>query len=250
MPSPSTGNKRASGRVACLCSGGLDSSVMLVELAKNYSEVTPLYVSCGLAWEEAETRFLERFLKVQELPSIRPVQVLDFNMRDVYGSAWYTNGRDVPGYDEADEKWEIPGRNLLLLSKAAVWAALHRVEEIALGVLVSNPFPDASPRFFHGLQAALSLGLGARIAILRPLGSFHKEEVVRLGADLPLELTLSCASPAEESHCGRCGKCRERSQAFATAKISDPTCYATEPGPVTVGETRHCSEFGDKPGIG
>jgi 7-cyano-7-deazaguanine synthase len=227
MPLPSTGSNPGSDRVACLFSGGLDSAVMLMEMTRSHREVTPLYVRCGLAWEEAEMRFLRRFFRNVKSPALLPPQVLDFNMSDVYGRAWYATGKDVPGYHEADENWEIPGRNILLLSKAAVWCALHSVNRVALGVLASNPFPDATPGFFCSLEAALSAGLKTSICILRPLGCLHKEEVVRLGAGLPLELTLSCASPVGDNHCGRCGKCRERRQAFASAGIADPTAYVT-----------------------
>jgi 7-cyano-7-deazaguanine synthase len=115
---------------------------------------------------------------------------------------------------------------MILLSKAAVWCALNSIETIALGILSSNPFPDATPRFFASAAEALSLGLGHPIRILRPFDSLHKADVVRLGRSLPLQLTLSCASPDGRRHCGRCGKCRERIEAFADAGVPDPTEYA------------------------
>jgi len=204
----------------------LDSAVMLVELAKAGHSVYPIYVRCGLAWEQEERKSLDRFLRETRSPGIRPVVVLDFPMNDVYGQAWYSSGVGIPGYHESDQRWEIPGRNMILLSKAAVWCALNSTGAVALGILSTNPFPDATPRFFSAMSEALSLGLGHPLRILRPFGKLHKADVVRLGRGLPLELTLSCASPVDHAHCGRCGKCRERIEAFAEAGISDPTEYA------------------------
>ncbi|RPI20342.1 MAG: 7-cyano-7-deazaguanine synthase [Acidobacteria bacterium] len=229
MPSPNTAAESSGPQgagIAALCSGGLDSAVMLVEFAKSYREVWPLYVRCGLPWEEQETRFLECFLGQIKNPAIRPVETLDLPMTDVYGQAWYASGVGVPGYDEADERWEIPGRNIILLSKAAVWCALHSVGAIGLGVLASNPFPDASVGFFKLMEESLSTGLGHPLRVLRPFAELHKPDVVFLGRRLPLHLTLSCASPTAGKHCGRCGKCRERIEAFAAAGVEDRTEYA------------------------
>jgi len=228
MPSPSTGSSRAvkENRLAVLCSGGLDSAVMLVEQAKTGAAVYPIYVRCGLAWEEEERKSLDRFLREIRSPNIGRVVVLDFPMNDVYGQAWYSSGVGIPGYHEADQLWEIPGRNMILLSKSAVWCALNSIEAIALGILCSNPFPDATQRFFAAAAEALTLALGHPIRILRPFDRLHKADVIRLGQNLPLHLTLSCASPVRAKHCGRCGKCRERIEAFAAGGVEDQTEYA------------------------
>jgi 7-cyano-7-deazaguanine synthase len=228
MPSPNTGNdtEARESRIAALCSGGLDSAVMLAELAKACGSVSPIYVRCGLAWEGEEQKALDRFLREIKSPAVKPVVGLDFPMNDVYGKAWYSSGVGIPGYHEADQLWEIPGRNMILLSKASVWCALNSVETIALGILSTNPFPDATPRFFDAAMDALTLGLGHPIRILRPCDTLHKADVIRLGQSLPLHLTLSCASPVGAKHCGGCGKCRERIEAFAEAGVADPTEYA------------------------
>jgi 7-cyano-7-deazaguanine synthase len=227
--SRSTVSRPASGpetRIAGLASGGLDSCVMLVELAKTYQTVYPLYVQCGLPWEKEEMQALRRFLGEVRNPVIHAIEELRFQMTDLYGQAWYASGVGVPGYHEPDERWEIPGRNISLLTKAAIWCRLRSVGHVALGVLGSNPFPDATPQFFGTMQEALSLGLGTSLVLHRPFSGLHKADVVRLGRDLPLHLALSCASPVQGVHCGRCGKCRERIDAFAAAGLKDPTTYA------------------------
>ena len=211
--------------VTALASGGLDSCVMLGELAKSYQEVYPVFVRCGLRWEENELVALQDFVDALHQERIRPIRELHFPMNDVYGSNWYTGGEAVPAYHDPDQVWEIPGRNLILISKTAVWCKLHQVEAIAIGVLRSNPFSDATPEFFEYLQHTLRQSLQFDMSLLRPLAGLHKSDVIKLGRSFPLELTLSCANPFGKIHCGVCGKCRERIDAFAKANISDPTRY-------------------------
>ena len=213
-------------RVAALASGGLDSCVMLGELAKTYGEVYPVYVRSGLRWEETELAVLRDFVGALRKSGVKSVQVLHIPMEDVYGNHWSTGGEPIPGYHDPDADWEIPGRNLMLIAKAAVWCRLRNIGVIALGSLRSNPFSDATPEFFDRLQEALRTGLDMELTILRPLANLHKPEIIRLGQRYPLQLTLSCANPVGRDHCGQCGKCRERINAFAEAKVVDRTRYA------------------------
>ena len=226
-PTPSTAGM--TDRTAVLVSGGLDSCVMLVRLTRPAQRVSPVYVRCGLVWESEELERLTAFLDAVAHPQIDPVQVLDLPMGDVYERLWHTSGVGIPGYYSADERWEIPGRNLVLMVKVAVWCRLNSVGGIALGILGSNPFSDATPEFFEGLERTLSRGLDYPLRLLRPLAGLSKAEVIRMGQGLPLELTLSCAEPQKGVHCGVCGKCKERIDAFAGSGVPDPTTYAAPP---------------------
>ena len=118
----------------------------------------------------------------------------------------------------------------MLLSKTAVLCARLGVTRIALGPLSNNPFPDASPEFFQTMARALSLGLAKDIVVDTPLTSMHKEDVIKLGAELgvPFELSMSCMNPQGDVHCGACSKCRERRDAFSEAGIDDPTNYVVD----------------------
>jgi 7-cyano-7-deazaguanine synthase len=133
-----------------------------------------------------------------------------------------------PAYDTPDEDVYLHGRNIALLSKAAVYAASRRISRIVVAPLAGNPFPDATAQFFAALNTAFSLGLAAPIEIAAPFAQLHKEDVVKIGARLgvPFEWTLSCMNPSGTTHCGLCSKCRERRDAFHAAGINDPTTYA------------------------
>jgi len=214
---------------AVLFSGGLDSAVLLAHEAE-VAQVLPIYVSAGLAWEPAERSCAEQLLRHPLYAGRANVMVtISVPIDDVYPTTHWALRGEPPGYDTPDEDVYLLGRNLLLLSKAAIVCAREGIHRVALGPLAGNPFPDARPAFFSAMAEALTMGLDHSIAIARPFEAMHKQDVIALGASLgvPFELTLSCMNPIAGQHCGACSKCRERQQAFAAAGLSDPTVYAT-----------------------
>src|SRR5439155_25127113 len=115
----------------------------------------------GLAWEDAELYWLKRFLKA--LSFRRPLTLFTLPMADLYGAHWSTGRRPAPGARTRDESVYLPGRNMVLSMKAAVFAAMNKIPTLALGSLDHNPFSDATPRFHKAWSAALGLGLGSRL---------------------------------------------------------------------------------------
>jgi len=228
---------------AVLISGGLDSAVLLAEEAAR-GLVQPIYVRAGLSWEESERLALDRLLAQAAFHRVRGLVTLDVDMRDVYAAThWAVQGRP-PAYDTPDEEVYLPGRNVVLLGKTAVYCAAVGLGRIVLGTLGHNPFPDATPEFRAAMARALSIGLAHELVVEAPYAALDKADVVRRGVRLgvPLESTLSCMNPrrrpprAEETacpgpaldvlHCGACSKCRERHDAFLQAGVPDPTEYA------------------------
>jgi 7-cyano-7-deazaguanine synthase len=221
---------------AVLFSGGLDSAVLLALERSQSRRVQPIHVRTGLAWEDAEARAIARLLAGPPFDrDVAPLRTLTVDMRDVYPPTHWAVTGHPPAYDTPDEDVYLEGRNIVLVSKAAVLCALLGIERLTLGPLQGNPFPDATPEFFDTLGRALSMGLARPFAIATPLRDLHKEDVIKIGVDLqvPLEHTLSCMNPADAAdalHCGRCSKCRERHDAFKAAGVPDTTDYATRLG--------------------
>lgn len=217
-------------RVAALVSG-LDSCIMTGLLAREYAEVTPLFVRAGLRWEDAELAALERFFSALDAPAVRPIVELGFDIRSVYGSHWSVGGSEVPDAQQPDEVWYLPGRNLLLLGAAALYGGVHETPNLAIGLLASNPFPDATTEFLRSLERTAGLAMDTSFTVLTPLGDMHKDDVIRAGEGMPVKEALSCASPVDGRHCGVCGKCGERRRGFIDAGVQDPTDYV-ELGPL------------------
>jgi 7-cyano-7-deazaguanine synthase len=213
------------GKRCVLVSGGLDSAVALTDAARA-GPVAPVFVRSGLVWEPAEMYWLGRFLQTIGAP---PLVVLDLPVADLYGAHWSLTGDNPPGSESPDEAVYLPGRNLLLLSKAGVWAVEAGCVAIVMGPLAANPFPDGTRAFFDAMGEAigLAMGVGGALPVETPLAGLSKTQVVRRAVGLPLELTFSCLSPTpDHRHCGACNKCAERRRGFAGAGVPDPTEYA------------------------
>jgi 7-cyano-7-deazaguanine synthase len=219
-------------RIAVLASGGLDSGILLADLASS-DTVFPIYVETGLAWEALEKRALLSYLAALEVPDLQPLTVLEIPVTGIYGSHWSTTGQKVPDYKAPDSAVYLPGRNVLLIGLAAVWCSLHDVGTVAVGSLDDNPFPDATPSFFEDYGRLLTTALAHDMRVIAPYRHQHKSQLIGQFPDLPLELTLTCMAPVTLGtsvlHCGACNKCRERHDAFIQSGVKDRTAYASAP---------------------
>lgn len=220
---PTSVNDRS---IAVLVSGGLDSAILVGEAVNGYACVHPLYVRCGLFWETVELSYLQQFLDAIRSPALKALAILESPITDIYPDHWSVRGRDVPDATTPDEAVFLPGRNVLLLTKAMLWCHRYRVPAVALGTLSSNPFPDATPEFFDSIERTMNMAVGGDVRIVRPYAGLHKLDVMNRGRHLPLEFTFACLRPVDGLHCGRCNKCQERRVAFRDVGMVDPTRYA------------------------
>jgi 7-cyano-7-deazaguanine synthase len=219
--------------LAVLISGGLDSAILLGDSLRRYAAVVPIFIRCGLSWESVEAAYLHRYLEALRCLAVaaglsqrlHPLVILDQPIADVYGPHWSITGNKVPIIGTPEEAVFLPGRNVLLLAKSLLWCHLQGVPAIALGSLQTNPFPDATPEFFRGIQELVNQAMQGSVEVRLPLGGMKKVAVMQLGKGLPLEHTFSCIAPLGGLHCGRCSKCGERRDAFAGAGMADPTRY-------------------------
>jgi 7-cyano-7-deazaguanine synthase len=219
--------------VTVLTSGGLDSAILLAHLARTQGQavIYPLYIRSGLCWEPVELQYLQRYLNALALKfnNIAPLTELQEPVLDLYGKHWSVTGQAVPDASTPDEAVYLPGRNTLLTLKALLWSHLHQVNQVALGILASNPFPDASRSFLTAFSQAVGQSVGnPALQIITPFATLHKSDVMDLGRDLPLEFSFSCINPQSGLHCGRCNKCAERKKAFRDAQMPDPTPYSRQ----------------------
>lgn len=150
----------------------------------------------------------------------------------LFGSNALTGGVKVPEghYEEESMKATVvPNRNMLLISVATAWAVSLKAESVAYGAHGGDHaiYPDCRPEFAEALDRAVRLADWHEVRLERPFVKMDKAAIVRRGAelDVPFGLTWSCYVGGER-HCGKCGTCVERKEAFRLAGVADPTDYA------------------------
>jgi 7-cyano-7-deazaguanine synthase len=143
------------------------------------------------------------------------------------------------GHYEADTMRQtvVPNRNAIMLAYAFGIAADIGASIVATAVHAGDHavYPDCRPEFIEAFQLmedrALD-GVGALAPRLHaPFVNWTKAEIVNYGASLnvPFGDTWSCYEGGS-IHCGKCGTCVERKEAFALAKVPDQTAYTDETG--------------------
>lgn len=122
----------------------------------------------------------------------------------------------------------VPNRNMIISSIAGGVATAHGARRLVLGVHAGDHpiYPDCRPEFIEALQTCIRVGTGTALQVVAPFLNLTKDKIVKTGAAFlaPMELTWSCYQGGER-HCGRCGTCVERREAFTLAEINDPTEY-------------------------
>ena len=129
----------------------------------------------------------------------------------------------------------VPNRNAIMLAAAYGVAVAEEAEIVATGVHAGDHpvYPDCRPAFidsFDAMQRLAVEGCGnPNLRLHAPFVQLSKHDIVAVGArlDVPFEHTWSCYE-GEELHCGQCGTCVERREAFALAGVPDPTIYRDE----------------------
>lgn len=217
--------------VAVLASGGVTSAVILAQALDHFRAVYPVYGRFGLPWEDAEEQYLRRLLAAIRGPRLGRLKVLDLPLSDVYTEEGTIAARLVPEGDEPEQSLRISGRNMLLMSKAAVWSAVNGIEALAAGPLPAHHASAGDDGLAGQIEAVVKLGLGQSLTLLRPFDGLSGSEIISLAPDLPYEFTFSCIRPARAEgaaalHCGRCHKCAQRQESFLRAGIADRTRYA------------------------
>jgi 7-cyano-7-deazaguanine synthase len=119
---------------------------------------------------------------------------------------------------------------MIMLSVAVAWAITQRSDAVAFAAHhgYHTLYPDCTPEFVDALALAVHKADDHRVELIAPFAHWTKADIVRRGSELgvPFELTWSCYEGGE-AHCGLCGTCVERREAFLVAGVSDPTQYVT-----------------------
>jgi 7-cyano-7-deazaguanine synthase len=215
-------------KTVVLLSGGMDSATLLWHFLSKGDHVKALAVDYGQRHRK-ELDFAARLAKAADV---------EFRIADLSairgllaGSSQTSDEIDVPEGHYADpsmKKTLVPNRNMLMLSVAIAWATSLGFDKVGYAAHAGDHpiYPDCRPEFADALGLAAHFSGYEPIKLARPFVSLTKTEVASMGAALkvPYGLTWSCYKGGEK-HCGKCGTCVERREAFQEAELTDPTEY-------------------------
>ena len=207
-------------------SGGMDSTTMLHEYADRIAlAITFNYGSNHNAREIECARYncdrLGIELVVVDMPFVG----------QLFESSLLSGAEAIPegNYDDDNMRSTVvPFRNGIMLAVAAGLAESRGLKHLMMANHGGDHaiYPDCRRGFVDAMSRAIAEGTYDRITIDAPYTDITKTDIARRGAALGIDYShsYSCYKGGEK-HCGRCGTCTERRQAFADAGLPDPTVY-------------------------
>lgn len=221
--------KKRPERVVLIASGGLDSSVLLYALASEGLDVMALSFDYG-------QRHRREILAASQIALAAHVDHRIVDLRSLgdllKGSSLTDPSITVPHGHYTAESMKatvVPNRNMIMLSIAAGWAISLKAPTVAYAAHSGDHaiYHDCREEFVRAVEGAISLADEYQVSLRRPFISMTKAEIVLRGQQLevPFHLTYSCYE-GEAAHCGNCGTCVERREAFRLAGVPDPTRYS------------------------
>lgn len=214
-----------------LLSGGLDSTTLLAWHLDRHDEVRTVSVDYG----QRHRRELRAARAVAEYYGVRH-DVIDLTAVGAMlsGSALTDTTVEVPHghYAEASMRATVvPNRNMILLSVAVGIAVAEGAGAVSTAVHAGDHaiYPDCRPEFIRLVDqtaVAATSGFGD-VHVIAPFVEKTKTDIAAMAIELgaPVHLTWSCYE-GKDIHCGQCGTCWERQEAFRDAGVTDPTQYA------------------------
>lgn len=209
-----------------ILSGGMDSVTLLHE----YKEQIALAVTFDYGSNHAKKEIAFAKEHCTELGIEHIIIPLAF-IHQYFKSSLLEGAEAIPegNYDDENMKSTVvPFRNGIMLSIACGLAeskGLHRV-------MIANHggdhaiYPDCRQAFIESMSAAMQNGTYEGVSVFAPYTNITKSDIARHGAEIGVDYgkTWSCYKGGDK-HCGKCGTCTERKEAFREAGVEDPTEY-------------------------
>jgi 7-cyano-7-deazaguanine synthase len=219
-------------KAVLITSGGMDSATLAWKYKKDGYDL----ILVGFNYGQRHKKELDSLKKLGTVLKAE-VRIIDLTnlQSQLHGSSLTSSDVEVPDGHYAKETMKatvVPNRNAIMLSIATGIAVADKADVVATGVHSGDHFiyPDCRPDFFEPFKLAMQKaneGFATNnFRLEAPFINISKADIAKLGDDLGVDyaLTWSCYKGGH-NHCGRCGTCVERIEAFIDAKVLDPTIY-------------------------
>jgi 7-cyano-7-deazaguanine synthase len=217
-------------KVVVLLSGGMDSVTALYHTARDHEVIGALSFHYGSKHNDREIPFAAHHGKKLNVSHL--VIPLAF-IGEHFESALLKKGNEIPKghYEEQTMKQTVvPFRNGIMLSIAVGFAESKHAQGLVIGAHAGDHaiYPDCREAFMVAMGDAMRLGTYAEVELMRPFIQMNKAQITARGCELGVDYpqTWSCYIGGD-LHCGECGTCVERREAFLLAGVPDPTAYAS-----------------------
>jgi 7-cyano-7-deazaguanine synthase len=219
-------------KAVIVASGGMDSAT----LAWYYHSKGYQLILVGFDYGQRHKKELEYLKRIGDrLESEVKIVDLANLSSSLHGSSLTSSDVAVPDGHYAEETMKatvVPNRNAIMLSIATGIAVAEGANLVATGVHAGDHYiyPDCRPAFIDALGIAFKVGTDGHapddFALVAPFVEISKADIATLGRELGVDysLTWSCYKGGL-THCGRCGTCVERIEAFMESGQEDPTIY-------------------------
>lgn len=211
-----------------LLSGGMDSTAAFYWALREHEVVGAISFDYGSKHNDCEIQCAR--IHAEKAGIHHDVVALPF-VNELFDSDLLKSGGDIPEGHYADETMKrtvVPFRNGIMLAIACGVAESRGAESLVIAAHSGDHaiYPDCREPFMQAIADAMREGTYARISLLRPFIHLDKTAIAKLGHDLGIDFaeTWSCYKGGEQ-HCGLCGTCVERREAFQQAGLTDPTVY-------------------------
>ena len=214
--------------VVILLSGGMDSVTALYDARRDHDIAGAVSFHYGSKHNDREIPFAA--WHARRFGIRHDVIRLDF-INAFFKSDLLRSGGEIPkGHyeEESMKKTVVPFRNGIMLSIAAGYAESLEAGGLVIAAHVGDHaiYPDCREPFMRAMGDAIRLGTYAGIKLLRPFIAMTKADIAARGRDLGVDYTQTWSCyVGHETHCGECGTCVERREAFVLAGVPDPTTY-------------------------
>lgn len=217
----------SSSGVVIVASGGLDSTVLTYKIKNDGAKVHLL----GFDYGQRHRKELEQLPLIAGALGVPWERVSLPALGSLLANSALTDDVPVPDGHYTDQSMRVtvvPNRNAIILAMAFGFALSRGFDHVAIGAHAGDHpiYADCRTDFLQSFDAMEQFATEGRVGLIAPFAEKTKVEIVALGADLgvPFHLTWSCYKGGSV-HCGTCGTCVERKEAFILAGVKDPTKY-------------------------